>query len=61
MVGDNKKNPMISVIIPTYNRSEFLFNTLKSISEQSLSKDLFEIIIVDNNSSDDTQKIISAL
>ena len=50
---------MISVIIPTYNRSEFLFNTLKSISEQSLSKDLFEIIIVDNNSSDDTQKIIS--
>ena len=42
----------ISVIIPTYNRSLLIGETLRSILNQSISAD--EIIVVDDGSSDDT-------
>ena len=45
----------ISVIICTYNKSEQLMQILKSLSEQDVSEMLlWEIIVIDNNSSDDT-------
>jgi len=44
-----------SIIIPTYNRSEILLKTLESLREQSLSKEDFEVIIVNDGSSDDTE------
>lgn len=48
----------ISVIICTYNRAQSLNETIKCLSYQSLKFDNWELIIVDNNSSDDTKKII---
>ena len=49
---DNKSNsiPYFSIVIPTYNSSLTISRTLDSIRQQSF-KD-FEVIIVDDNSSD---------
>lgn len=48
--------PFFSIIIPTYNRAQFITNTILSVINQTL-KD-FEIIIVDDGSTDDTSKVI---
>ena len=50
--------PIVSVIIPTYNRSAYIQKTIRSIINQNYPKDLYEIIVVDNNSSDETGIII---
>jgi len=47
--------PLVSVIIPTKNSSEFLEACLASIKNQTYKK--LEIIVVDNNSTDDTKLI----
>ena len=47
----------LSVITATFNRAEILKNNLKSVSEQSFNN--IEHIIVDNNSHDDTEKIVN--
>lgn len=47
----------ISVIICTYNRAAYIPDALKSLSDQTLSKDAFEVIIVNNNSTDDTAEV----
>ena len=48
----------LSVIICTYNRSQSLSNTLNSFQSQDLPKNIqWEIIVVDNNSTDDTKKV----
>ena len=48
---------MISAIISTYNRDQYLPDLLQSLTEQSLALDKFEIILVNNNSSDTTEDI----
>lgn len=45
---------VISVIVPTYNRSQQLAYTLQSLVEQTLNKLDFEVVIVDDGSSDNT-------
>ena len=49
---------MVSVIVATRNRSGILPRCIDSLIAQEASKDLFEIIIVDNDSTDDTAKVI---
>ncbi len=51
----NKDNPLVSVIVPTYNSSTTLRECLQSIKEQTYKN--IEIIVVDNNSKDDTKEI----
>lgn len=48
---------LITIITPTYNQSKFIRKTLDSIKTQSYLK--IEHIILDNNSSDDTEQIIT--
>lgn len=50
--------PEISVIIPIYNTGTLLRETVKSVLEQSFSA--FELILVDDGSNEETQKIISS-
>ena len=52
---------VISVIVPTYNRSKIVAETIRSLCQQELFPDVFEIIIVDNNSIDDTHKIVKSI
>ena len=46
----------ITVIIPTYNRYEFLKRAIRSVISQSYNAK--EIIVVDDGSSDNTSKIV---
>jgi len=48
--------PAISVIIATYNRARFLPETLDSVLSQRF--DDFEVIVVDDGSTDNTQQIV---
>lgn len=50
---------MISVIICTYNRSQYIYNVLKSIAEGTLSPESYEIVVVNNNSTDLTKEEIN--
>ncbi len=52
---------LISVIIPVYNRKEFLREALLPLSEQTLKKDLFEVIVVDDGSNDGTRNMLEEL
>lgn len=47
----------ISIVICTYNRDEFISEALESLSKQSLTPSNFEILIVNNNSNDNTESI----
>ena len=53
------KKPKISIIVPTYNHLNYLKDALKSVQAQSYSN--YEIIIVDNHSTDGTEEYVSAL
>ena len=47
----------ISVVIPTYNRQQSLFQCLGSLAEQTYPKEKFEVIVVDDGSRDHTKTI----
>jgi len=47
---------MVSIVIPTYNRARLLERAVRSVLRQTY-KD-FEIIIVDDNSTDNTQSVV---
>jgi glucosyl-dolichyl phosphate glucuronosyltransferase len=53
MVNDIK----ISVIICSYNRANYILLALQSLVKQTLSKDRFEVFVVDNNSTDNTEEV----
>lgn len=48
---------MITATISTYNRERYLPQVLDSLKRQTLSKELFEIVLVDNNSPGNTKEI----
>ena len=45
-----KNSIKYSIVIPAYNRSKILAETLLSVSNQTISRDLYEIIVVDDGS-----------
>ena len=55
------KHPKISVVIPCFNGANTIECTLDSVFSQTLPPDQYEVIVVDNNSSDDTKKVLSRL
>ena len=48
--------PLVSVILPTYNRARLLGRAVKSVLNQTFED--FELIIVDDGSTDDTESVI---
>lgn len=52
------KNLSLSVIICTYNRAGLLNKALGSLVSQTLAKDEFEVIIIDDGSSDNTSDVV---
>jgi len=46
----------ISVIVCTYNRADFVIGAIKSLANQTLNREDYEILVVDNGSSDDTSR-----
>jgi glucosyl-dolichyl phosphate glucuronosyltransferase len=47
-----------SIIIPTYNRSDVIIRSLETWTTQTLCSDDFEVIVVDNNSTDNSEALI---
>jgi len=58
-LSDNRGVPQISVVIPTYNRRALLAKSLDALLNQSISKDKYEVIVVDDCSSDDTRDYLA--
>ena len=57
--GKNKfADIRVAVIIPTYNNWGFTHRCLKALLERNINKTKYEIVIVDNNSTDETRKSI---
>lgn len=52
-------NPIVSIVLPTYNGSRYLQQSVQSVIDQNYSN--WELIIVDDASTDDTPQIITEL
>src|SRR5262245_1654767 len=50
--------PEIAAVVSTYNRATLLTATLESLTRQTLSPGGFEVVIVDDGSTDDTRKVV---
>lgn len=51
-----KNEPLVSIIIPVYNRVNLLFETLKAVQDQEYNN--WECLVVDDGSSDDINKMV---
>lgn len=51
--------PFFSIVIPTYNRGQMIVNTVQSILKQKFVS--FELIIVDDGSTDNSSDLISSM
>ena len=49
--------PKVSVILCSYNRAAYIPLALQSLVNQNITPTIFEIIVVDNNSTDDTTTV----
>lgn len=54
-------NPIISVVIPTFNRRETLAVVLPLLSKQTLPPDQYELLLCDSGSSDGTLELVAEL
>lgn len=52
--------PLVSVVVPTFNRSSLLKSCLRSLERQTLTKTSYEVIVVDDGSVDDTATAIAS-
>jgi glycosyltransferase involved in cell wall biosynthesis len=52
-------NPFFSIVIPTYNRAGFIRKTIESVLAQSFQD--FEIIVVDDGSTDNTETVVKSI
>ncbi|MDC3000913.1 glycosyltransferase family 2 protein [Candidatus Pelagibacter sp.] len=50
----------VSVIVPSFNREIYLGRCIRSLVSQSMNIEDFEIIVIDDGSTDDTKKILNA-
>ena len=51
--------PFFSVVIPTFNREKTILNTIQSVLEQTFTD--FEILVIDDGSTDDTSKTLGPI
>jgi len=51
---ESSYSPLISIVVCTYNRAKLLAGVLKTLCEQRFDASDYEVIVVDNNSIDDT-------
>jgi glycosyltransferase involved in cell wall biosynthesis len=53
-----ESNSFISVIISTYNREAYIIKCLQCLAHQTLSRERYEVVVVDNNCTDNTAALV---
>jgi len=56
----NETSPSLSVVVPVYNGAETLRECLTALCEQTLPADKYEILVIDDGSTDETPEIIAS-
>lgn len=54
-----ERQPLVSIIVPTYNSEPYITQTIKSIQDQGLGD--IEILVVDDGSSDCTREVVLSM
>lgn len=58
----NRQRPFISVVLPTFNRANWLADALRSLTQQqTANKFEFEIVVCDNASTDNTAEVVASI
>ena len=57
----NGEYPMVSVLVPAHNEALVVQRTVRSLLNFDYPDDKYEIIVINDNSSDDTENILSSL
>lgn len=57
--GTMSGDPFFSVVIPSYNRAQFLGKTISSVQQQTCPN--FELLLVDDGSRDNTEGVVTSL
>ncbi len=57
-MAKTENKPTISIIIPTYNRSQLIVRAVKSVLNQTYQD--FELIVVDDASTDNTEEVVNS-
>lgn len=52
---------MISVVVPTYNEEQNIERCLRSLADQTVPRETYEVIVVDGNSKDRTRELAEPL
>jgi glycosyltransferase involved in cell wall biosynthesis len=53
-----KSEPQISIVICSYNRADYIVGAVESLYSQTLDRKRFEVLVVDNNSIDNTGDLV---
>lgn len=56
---EHPTQPLVSIIMPTYNRAKYIIETIQSIQKQTYKN--WELVIVDDGSEDNTAELISQI
>jgi glycosyltransferase involved in cell wall biosynthesis len=52
-------NPLVSIVIPTYNRATYIFKTIQTLLNQTYNN--FEILVIDDGSTDNTEEVLKQI
>ncbi|MBS1736428.1 MAG: glycosyltransferase [Bacteroidetes bacterium] len=58
---DGIQRPLWSVMIPTHNNAHILAQTLASVMQQALPQEQMEIVVVDDCSTEDIEKVVKSI
>lgn len=59
ITGPQANAPLVSVVMPTYNRASYVAQSIKSVLQQSYTQ--IELIVVDDGSVDETEREVRAI
>ena len=51
----------VSVVVPAYDQAALLGHALRALLDQTLAPDRYEVVVVDDGSTDDTTRVVEAL